>query len=109
MHQRICLVVFLVLFGTASSYAAQKQVDPDRSSLTIHVGKSGWLPGSGHEHVAMAPIAEGSIDDGRPSRISLRVEAARLQVTPEEHQAEVQQSMLSRDHFHLRADPTGRR
>jgi hypothetical protein len=102
-------MLLLIFSGTSPLLAAQRQIDPGRSSLTIHVGKSGWLPGSGHEHVAMAPIAEGSIDDGRPSRISLRVEAARLQVTPEEHQAEVQQSMLSRDHFHLRADPTGRR
>ena len=71
----------------------QRQIDPDRSSLTIHVGKTGWLSGAGHEHTVMAPIAEGSIDDGRPSHISFRVEAARLQVMPEEHQSEVQHSM----------------
>jgi polyisoprenoid-binding protein YceI len=67
-----------------------------RSSLTIHVGKTGWLPGVGHEHIVIAPIAEGSIDDGRPSHIRFRVEAARLEVMPEEHQAEVQHSMQAR-------------
>jgi YceI-like domain len=87
------VALLLVFSGTSPLLAVQRQIDPDRSSLTIHVGKTGWLPGAGHEHVVMAPIAEGSIDDGRPSRISLRVEAARLQVMPEEHQAEVQQSM----------------
>jgi polyisoprenoid-binding protein YceI len=96
MHQRICLVVFLVLFGTASSYAAQKQVDPDRSSLTIHVGKTGVLSAAGHEHIVMAPIAEGSIDDGQPSHINIRVEVARLAVMPEEHQTEVQHAMQER-------------
>ncbi len=44
----------------------------------------------------MAPIAQGSIDDGRPSRIRFRVEAARLEVMPEEHQAEVHYSMQTR-------------
>jgi polyisoprenoid-binding protein YceI len=43
-----------------------------------------------------APIAEGSIDDGWPSHIRFRVEAARLEVMPEEHQAEVQHSMQAR-------------
>jgi hypothetical protein len=44
----------------------------------------------------MAPIAEGSIDDGQRSHISFRVEAARLVVVPEEHQTEVQHSMQER-------------
>lgn len=96
MHQRICLAVFLVLFGTASLYAAQKQIDPDRSSLTIHVGRTGLLSAAGHEHIVMAPIAEGFIDDGQPSHINIRVEAARLAVMPEEHQTEVQHTMQER-------------
>jgi polyisoprenoid-binding protein YceI len=85
--------LFVVLFGTSSLFAAQKQIDPDRSSLRIHVGKTGLLSAAGHEHIVMAPIAEGSIDDGQPSHISFRVEAARLAVMPEEHQIEVQHSM----------------
>ena len=92
----ICLAVFLVLFGTASLHAAQKQIDPDRSSLTIHVGKTGLLSAAGHEHIVMAPVAEGSIDDGQPSHINIRVEAALLAVMPEEHQTEVQYSMQER-------------
>lgn len=88
--------LFLAFFGTNPLFAVQRQIDPDRSSLTIHVAKTGWLPGVGHEHIVMAPVAEGSIDDGRPSRIRFRVEAARLQVMPEEHQAEVQHSMQAR-------------
>ncbi len=92
----IRLALFLVLFGTGSLYGAQKQIDPDRSSLTIHVGKTGLLSAAGHEHIVVAPIAEGSIDDGQPSHISFRVESARLAVMPEEHQTEVQHSMQER-------------
>jgi polyisoprenoid-binding protein YceI len=88
--------LFLVLFGTSSLFAAQKQIDPDRSSLRIHVGKTGLLSAAGHEHIVMAPITEGSIDDGQPSYVSFRVEAARLAVMPEEHQTEVQHSMQER-------------
>lgn len=88
--------LLLAFFGTSPLFAMQRQIDSDRSSLAIHVGKTGWLRGAGHEHIVLAPIAQGSIDDGRPSRISFRVEAARLQVMPEEHQAEVQQSMQAR-------------
>jgi YceI-like domain len=99
----LCFPLLLAFFGTIPLFAVQRPIDPGRSSLTIHVGKTGWLPGTGHEHIVMAPIAEGSIDDGRPSGISFRVEAARLQVMPEEHQAEVQQSMqtqvLESSHF----------
>jgi hypothetical protein len=57
------------------------------------VGKTGLFSAAGHEHIVMASIAEGSIDDGQRSHISFRVEAARLVVVPEEHQTEVQHSM----------------
>jgi polyisoprenoid-binding protein YceI len=92
----IHLALFLVLFGTSSLFAAQKKIDPEHSSLTIHVGKTGLLSTAGHEHIVMAPISEGSIDDGQPSHISFRVEAVRLVVMPEEHQTEVQHSMQER-------------
>ena len=90
------LTLFLVLFWTSSLFAAQRQIDPDRSSLTIHVGKTGLLSAAGHEHIVMAPVAEGSIDDGQPFQVSFRVEAARPAVMPEEHQSEVQNSMQER-------------
>ena len=92
----LCVALLLIFSGASPLLAVQRQIDSGRSSLTIHVGKTGWLPGAGHEHIVMAPIAEGSIDDGRPSHISFRVEAARLQVMPEEHQAEIQHSMQAR-------------
>jgi polyisoprenoid-binding protein YceI len=89
----LCFALLLVFSGTSPLLAVQRQIDLDRSSLTIHVEKTGWLPGVGHEHTVRAPIAEGSIDDGQPSHIRFRVEAAHLEVMPEEHQSEIQHSM----------------
>ena len=92
----LCFALLLVFSGTSPLLAAQRQIDLNRSSLTIHVGKTGVLSAAGHEHIVMAPIAEGSIDDGQPSHINIRVEVARLAVMPEEHQTEVQYSMQER-------------
>jgi polyisoprenoid-binding protein YceI len=85
-----------LLFASSSLFAAQQQIDPKRSSLTIHVGKTGLLSAAGHEHTVSAEIAEGSIDDGQPARVNFRVKSARLMVLPEEHQSEVQHSMQER-------------
>src|ERR1700741_840737 len=63
----------------------------------------------------MAPIAEGSIDDGQPSHISFRVDSARLVVMPEEHQTEVLHPMLEPSSralgflLYIRDHPTNRR
>jgi len=43
------------------SAAAQKEIDIDHSSLTIHVGKSGILAAAGHEHTVTAPIKNGVV------------------------------------------------
>jgi polyisoprenoid-binding protein YceI len=72
---------------------AQKPVDTEHSSLTIHVGKTGLFSAAGHEHVVTAPVAGGSLDDGSRPHVEFWVEAARLTVAPEEHQSEVQQRM----------------
>ena len=88
-------ILFLIFFGAGNtlSFASQKQIDPELSSLTIHVGKTGLLSAAGHEHTVKAPITEGTVDDGAEARVSFRVEAARLIVMPEEHRDEIQHSM----------------
>jgi polyisoprenoid-binding protein YceI len=93
---RVLLAISLALVGNSALYAAQKEIDPEHSSLTIHVAKSGLFSAAGHEHTVMAPIEDGSIDDSQPAHISFRVNSARLTVLPEEHQSEVQHSMQQR-------------
>jgi polyisoprenoid-binding protein YceI len=79
--------------GVTQVVAAQKPLDTEHSSLTIHVGKVGLFSAAGHEHVVIAPVAEGSLDDGAHPHVEFRVETARLVVAPEEHQSEVQKRM----------------
>ena len=93
---RVLLAISLALIGNSALFAAQKEIDPDHSSLTIHVAKSGLLSAAGHEHTVMAPIEDGTIDDSQTAHVSFRVNAARLMVLPEEHQSEVQRSMQER-------------
>jgi polyisoprenoid-binding protein YceI len=79
--------------GVTRAHAAQKPLDTEHSSLTIHVGKTGLFSAAGHEHVVTALVAGGSLDDGDHPQVEFRVEAARLMVAPEDHQSEVQQRM----------------
>jgi hypothetical protein len=75
---RVLLAISLALIGNSALFAAQKEIDPDHSSLTIHVVKSGLLSAAGHEHTVMAPIEDGTIDDSQAAHVSFRVNAARL-------------------------------
>jgi polyisoprenoid-binding protein YceI len=84
----LCLCV-----GAAQALAAQKALDTEHSSLTIHVGKTGLFSAAGHEHVVTAPVAGGSVDDGSHPQVEFWVESGRLTVAPEDHQSEVQQRM----------------
>ncbi len=90
---RVLLITLITLIGGNSLFAAEKEIDPGRSTLTIHVGKTGLLSSAGHEHTVLSPIKDGSINDGQPSHVRFRVDAARLTVLPEDHQAEIQHSM----------------
>jgi polyisoprenoid-binding protein YceI len=64
--------------------AAEKAIDSQRSSLTIHVGRAGLLSAAGHEHTIKAPIESGSVDDTNSSpSVRMIVAAERLEVTPD--------------------------
>jgi hypothetical protein len=83
----ILLSILLCFFGSQYALAVERQIDPEQSTLTIHVGKSGLLSAAAHEYTVTAPIANGTIDDGVSAEISFRVEAIRLTVLPEEHRS----------------------
>jgi len=73
--------------------ARARSIDPVRSKVTVHVGKTGLFSAAGHEHGVVAPIAEGAVDDSQTSHVWFRVEAARLTVLPEKDQEAVQSTM----------------
>ena len=49
--------------------AQQHNIDTQKSTLTIHVGKTGAFSGLGHEHEVRAPIHSGTADTARILRL----------------------------------------
>jgi len=91
-------LLFIALTVLTSLPAAHKSIDVQRSTITIHVGKSGLFSAAGHEHWVNAPIASGVFNDTERPRVEFRVQAAKLEVKPDpkvnqKDQAEIQQSM----------------
>jgi len=61
--------------------SAQKHdIDTQRSTLTIHVGKTGAFSGLGHEHEVRAPIHRGTADTGSHPAVEIHVDARTLRV-----------------------------
>jgi polyisoprenoid-binding protein YceI len=78
--------------------AQQHNIDTQKSTLTIHVGKTGIFSGLGHEHEVRAPIHSGTGDTGSHPAVEVHVDARALRVIgkdePEKDRAEVQKTML---------------
>jgi polyisoprenoid-binding protein YceI len=63
--------------------AQEKAIDTQRSTITIHVAKSGLLSAAAHNHTVNAPITSGTIVESGASHIEFRVETARMTVKPD--------------------------
>jgi polyisoprenoid-binding protein YceI len=78
--------------------AQQHTIDTQKSTLTIHVGKTGAFSGLGHEHEVRAPIHSGTADTGSSPAVEIHVNARELRVidkdASEKDRAEVQKTML---------------
>jgi len=78
--------------------AQQHNIDTQRSTLTIHVGKTGAFSGLGHEHEVRAPIQNGTAETGLHAAVEIHVDARALRVIDkgesEKDRAEVQKTML---------------
>jgi polyisoprenoid-binding protein YceI len=78
--------------------AQQHGIDTQKSTLTIHVGKTGALSGLGHEHEVRAPIHSGTADTGSHPAVEIHVNTQDLRVIDagdsDKDRAEVQQTML---------------
>jgi len=78
--------------------AQQHNIDTQKSTLTILVGKTGVFSGLGHEHELRAPIHSGTADTGPHPAVEMHVDARALRVIgkdePEKDRVEVQKTML---------------
>ena len=97
MRQTVFLVAASLVCVSGVS-AQQHNIDTQKSTLTIHVGKSGVFSGLGHEHEVSAPIRSGTADIGSHPAVEIHVNAPELRVIgkgdSEKDRAEVQKTML---------------
>src|ERR1700735_5075169 len=63
--------------------AQEKAIDTQRSTIAIHVGKSGLLSAAAHDHTINAPISSGTILESGTPHIEFRVETAKMTVKPD--------------------------
>ncbi len=100
MRRTLFLTIASLVFVMGLS-AQQRNIDTLKSTLTIHVGKTGIFSGLGHEHEISAPIRSGTADIGSHPAVEIHVNARELRVidkdASEKDRAEVQQTMLGPD------------
>jgi hypothetical protein len=72
------------MVAAAPLVAQEKAIDTQRSTITIHVGKSGLFSAAAHDHTISAPISSGAIlESGTTPHIEFRVETAKMTVQPD--------------------------
>jgi polyisoprenoid-binding protein YceI len=96
--RRTVFVTAAVLMCVPGVSAQQHNIDTQKSTLTIHVGKTGAFSGLGHEHEVRAAIHSGTADVGSHPAVEIHVDARELRVidkdASEKERAEVQKTML---------------
>jgi polyisoprenoid-binding protein YceI len=96
--RRIVFLMGASLVCALGVNAQQHNVDKQKSTLTIHVGKAGAFSALGHEHQVSAPIHSGTADTGPHPTVEIHVDARELRVIDkdesEKDRAEVQKTML---------------
>jgi len=60
--------------------AEHRSLDTRRSTITVHVFKSGLFRAFADNHVIQAPLKEGFLDDGASPRVEILVDAPRMHV-----------------------------
>ena len=97
MRRTLFLAAASLMFVSGMS-AQQHNLDTQKSTMTIHVGKTGALSGLGHEHEVRAPIHSGTAETGSHPAVEIYVDARALRVidkdASEKDRAEVQKTML---------------
>ena len=95
---RTVLLAAAIFLGVLGVSAQQHNIDTQKSTLTIHVGKAGAFSALGHEHEVHAPIHSGVADTGSHPTVEVHVDASALRVVDkddsEKNRAEVQKTML---------------
>ena len=98
MKRIVFLAVASLLCVVGASAQQHNNVDTQKSTLTIHVGKTGAFSGLGHEHEVRATIHSGTADTGAHPAVEIHVNAGELRVidkdASDKERGEVQKTML---------------
>src|SRR6202162_1098354 len=96
--RRIVFLAAMSLMCALGVSAQQHNTDTQKSTLTIHVGKTGAFSGLGHEHEVRAPIHSGTVDTGSHPAVEMHLGArAQREIAKEDFEkdrSEVQRAML---------------
>jgi polyisoprenoid-binding protein YceI len=97
-HTRVCSeAMFLLTILCAAETASPREIDIQKSVMTVHVFKTGLFSAFGHEHEISAPIQKGQFNEGDQS-VELTVDARALRVMDQDvstkDRAEIQETML---------------
>ena len=99
--RRIVVLAAASLVCVLGARAQQHSIDTQKSTLTMHVGKTGAFSGLGHEHEVRAPIQSGRADTGSHPAVEIHVDARALRVidkdVSDKERAEVQKTMLGQE------------
>jgi polyisoprenoid-binding protein YceI len=90
----------LALFTAVAAIAQPVAIDAAKSTMTVHVYKSGMLSAFGHDHEIAAPISGGSVDVAA-RKVDLHANAAALRVrdakVSDKDRNDIQTNMLGTD------------
>jgi hypothetical protein len=67
----------------AQDKTQERVLDTQRSTITIHVGKSGLFSAAAHDHTIDAPISSGTVRESPAPHIEFSVETAKMTVKPD--------------------------
>src|SRR5216684_2766908 len=106
----LSLLTTLTMHAAKPTGGQNTAIDTRRSTITIHVGKSGLFSGAGHDHWVTAPITSGEIRETGARHVQFSVDAHRLKVKPdakvnandeEQIQETMQQKVLESEKYPL--------
>ncbi len=81
--KRTATTVCAALLAVTPLMAQERAIDTQRSTIAIHVGKSGLFSAAAHDHTISAPISSGSLQESPTSRIEFTVRATSMMVKPD--------------------------
>jgi hypothetical protein len=97
LQTRIRYLLLLVVLAGALRPAGEAQSAPPKSTITIHVAKSGLFSAFGHNHTISAPVARVAVDE-KSKTATIIVPTAEMRVVDpevsEKDRAEIQATML---------------